>query len=508
MHEIELKFQVSPAQRGAVDAAVVGRTGRTGRTAAMRTRTRLQAAYHDTPERTLAQAGLALRMRREGRRWVQTLKGATDDGMTRLEHNVPRGSTAAMPPIDVALHAGTPAGAALQACLANTPAPALTEVYRTDVLRRTRALRTPHGRVELALDTGRINAGERHAVVLELEIELLTGSPRAVLDTARAWLPRFGLWLDVRSKAERGDLLARGLTIAPARPAADVKLAPQMTAAMARQTVLRSCADQILANASQVASGEHASEHVHQLRVGLRRLRSALQLFEPAAGDAELTEAAAVLFRRLGAARDLVVIDAEFGAELRAAMHSAGVTPEPIAAVDSGEPSPTEVLRAIESQMLLLGLLAATQTSAIDEAGAADAAEPAAPLHEQLAKRLSRWHRQLIGDAKRFTELDDASRHQLRKRAKRLRYASEFCGALFEPRALRRYLKRLRALQERLGALSDVLMAMQSFAQQRERDPAALFALGWLAARREVLIAAAAPELKAFAKVERFWKRG
>jgi triphosphatase len=503
MHEIELKFQVSPAQRGAVDAAVVGRAGRTAAT-----RTRLQAAYHDTPERTLAQAGLALRMRREDRRWVQTLKGATDDGMTRLEHNVPRGSTAPPPPIDMALHAGTPAGAALQACLASGQVPTLTEVYRTDVLRRTRALRTPHGRVELAFDTGRITAGERHIAVLELEIELLAGTPRAVLDTARTWLPRFGLWLDVRSKAERGDLLARGETIAPARLAASVRLAPEMSLAMARRAVLRSCADQILANASQIASGEHASEHVHQLRVGLRRLRSALQLFEPVAADAALAEAAAVLFRRLGAARDQVVIDAEFGAELRAAMHNAGVTPEPVTAVASNEPSPTEVVRATESQRLLLDLLAATQTDAMDEAGAADAPEPAVALREQLAKCLNRWHRQLVADVKRFTELDDASRHQLRKRAKRLRYASEFCGALFEPRALRRYLKRLRALQERLGALSDVLMAMQSFAQQRDRDPAALFALGWLAARREVLIAAAAPELKAFAKVERFWKRG
>jgi triphosphatase len=500
MNEVELKFQVSPAQRAAVDAAVVGRTGAA--------RTRLQAAYHDTPERTLAQAGLALRMRREGRRWVQTLKGATGDGMTRLEHNVPRGSTAAPPPIDLALHAGTPAGAALHACLANTPAPALIEVYRSDVWRRTRALRTRHGRVELALDTGRIAAGERHVGVLELEIELLAGTPRAVLETARAWLPRFGLWLDVRSKAERGDLLARGETVAPARLAADVKLAPEMSVAIARRAVLRGCAEQILANASQVAAGEHASEHVHQLRVGLRRLRSALQLFEPEPADAALAEGAAVLFRKLGAARDQVVIDAEFGTELRAAMRSAGVALEPVAAVPSDEPSPTEVVRATESQLLLLDLLAATQTSAIDEAGAADAAEPTVALREQLAKRLNRWHRQLVADVKRFTELDDASRHQLRKRAKRLRYASEFCAALFAPRALRRYLKRLRALQERLGALSDVLMAMQSFVQQRERDPAALFALGWLAARREVLIEAAAPELKAFAKVERFWRKG
>src|SRR5438105_13332093 len=80
MREIELKFQVPSERRAAVDAAVAGRTPAP--------RLRLQAAYFDTPQRTLAQAGLALRIRHEGRHWVQTLKGAGADGLTRAEHNV------------------------------------------------------------------------------------------------------------------------------------------------------------------------------------------------------------------------------------------------------------------------------------------------------------------------------------------------------------------------------------------------------------------------------------
>ena len=80
MHEIVLKLQVPAARRGAVDAAVAGTSPAP--------RLRLQAAYHDTPERTLAAAGLALRLRREGRQWVQTLKGRGDGLMQRLEHEV------------------------------------------------------------------------------------------------------------------------------------------------------------------------------------------------------------------------------------------------------------------------------------------------------------------------------------------------------------------------------------------------------------------------------------
>ena len=81
MTEIELKFQVPAESRAAVAAAVAGRAG-AGQVQ------RLQAAYHDTAERALANAGVALRLRREGPRWVQTLKAIGGDAMTRLEHNV------------------------------------------------------------------------------------------------------------------------------------------------------------------------------------------------------------------------------------------------------------------------------------------------------------------------------------------------------------------------------------------------------------------------------------
>ena len=100
MHEIELKFQVPDDRRAEVDSAVAGRRPSP--------RTRLQASYCDTDDRRLAAAGFALRLRREGGRWVQTLKGAGVDGMTRFEHNVPRGSARAAPPLLPSLHCGTP----------------------------------------------------------------------------------------------------------------------------------------------------------------------------------------------------------------------------------------------------------------------------------------------------------------------------------------------------------------------------------------------------------------
>lgn len=560
MNEIELKLQVPPSKRATFDAAVAGRTPAP--------RMRLQAAYHDTAARDLARAGLALRLRREGRYWVQTLKGAADDGMTRTEHNVPRGGAAAPPPVDPALHADTPAGERLGKLLGGSSAEVLLTLYRTDISRRTRRLAVrlagrPQATVELAFDTGKILAGNATLPVCEFEIELVAGSSLAVVEVARRWGPRHGLWLDTRSKAERGDLLARGESMSPARLATAVRLKRRMTWSDARQAVLGSCADQILANASQIASGSHGADHVHQLRVGLRRLRSALALFETPAnvttpgspaparsvgavsgksrgksggesrgasvneskaesvgessGDAlegqALGEGALLMFRDLGAARDQAVIDGEFSAELAAAMRSAGVLVEspPQAGLGSLPPTSADLLRQPHHQGLLLDLIEALQANGPrpDDADTdTDTDTPAATLRTLLSAQLERWHRQVVRDARRYGRLDDEQRHRLRKRAKRLRYAAEFSADLFKAKAARHYLKILRALQERLGAVSDVLMAMHAFGQRGATDPQAMFALGWLAAHCERLLLNAGPELKAFEKLDRFWTSG
>jgi inorganic triphosphatase YgiF len=507
MHEIELKLQVPAARLADVQAAVCGRHPPPA--------LRLQAAYFDTPDRRLADAALALRLRREGRRWVQTLKGAGDDGLTRDEHNVARGSATAMPAIDPALHAGMPAGDRLLALLCADPVTPLQTLYRTDIARHARELRVrlpgaPQARVELAFDRGRIEAAPHVLPVGELEIELVAGAPLAVIETARRWQARHGLWIDLRSKAQRGDLLARGERRAPPRRAAAARVVRSMDLAAAWQAVLRECADQILSNASQVASGDCGAEHVHQLRIGLRRLRSAGALFEPSGAD--LLEGAATLFRRLGAARDEVVVECEFGPALEAARRLAGLSEAPPTGRSAAAPrvdagmQPDATVRDATTQGWLFDLLAAMQPPA-DAVDTAAETITAPPLRAVLAARLNRWHRRLVVEAARYAELDEASRHRLRKRAKRLRYASEFCAPLFGRRAVRRYLKALQAVQDRLGAVGDAVMATAAYVQRAPGDPQAMFALGWLAARREVLVAVALPDLKAFAKAEVFWDK-
>jgi inorganic triphosphatase YgiF len=371
--------------------------------------------------------------------------------------------------------------------------------YRTGVLRRTRLLRTAGAQIELAFDTGAIEAGDASWPLCELELELVGGEPAALIDLARQWIRRHGLWIDTRSKAERGELLARGMRIAPARGSQPVVLNREMSLHVAWQLVLRECVAQIVTNASQIASGEHGDEQVHQLRVGVRRLRSAWRLFEGIATDQALVDGAAALFRALGAARDQLVVDTAFDAELGRALERVDAEPAPVRA-RRGDASSAELLRSENTQMLLLGLIEASLARE-PEGGAA-----AMPLVDSLARPLKRWHKQAVADAKRFDELDDAQRHRLRKRIKRLRYAIEFSAGLFDRKAVRRYLKPLRALQERLGAISDVIVAIDALRGTPERDTRAWFALGWLSARRVALIGQAGAELKAFAKADVFWR--
>ncbi len=539
MQETELKFQVPASARAAVGKAVAGRTPAR--------RVRLQAAYVDTPARLLAEAGLALRVRREGRLWVQTLKGAGADGMTRFEHNVPLGAGPDAPVADPQRHAGTKVGERLLALLAGHPAEALSVRFSTDLMRRTRLVRSPHGVVELAFDEGCVAAGDGHGhagrmPLCELEIELKRGSPQAVIDVARRWLPRHGLWLDSRSKAERGDMLARGVEVAAARTAQPVILIRSQALVDARRQVLRSCADQVIVNASQIAAGGHGDEHVHQLRVGLRRLRTALQLFSACDADeaaalraVAIDGAAAALFRRLGELRDAAVTDSAFGADLAAALHSAGLAAEvaPAPAGKAGtEVTPaattaTALVRSAAAQALLLDLLAATSSEPVRPAGAEPKARPSsvaaaanvdsrdtphpslAPppkTRAALAARIARWHRKAAAGAKAWASLDDAGRHRLRKRIKRLRYAVEFSATLFPDGAVRRYLRPLRKLQDKLGEINDVVVAMAAYRSRAGADPHAMFALGWLASRRDVLLAQVEPHTKGFARAKGFWK--
>ena len=135
------------------------------------------------------------------------------------------------------------------------------------------------------------------------------------------------------------------------------------------------------------------------------------------------------------------------------------------------------------------------------------APDPLAPLAPLVRRRLVRWLRSIADDAGRFAQLDEAARHALRRRAKRLRYASEFAAPLFRDKAMRRFLKRLQAVQEALGELNDLALAARHYDRGSAAGARDWFAAGWIAARREAVIAQAGRALARLAERDPFRRR-
>ena len=488
MIETELKFRVPPGQRAALQRAVA--------TASV-TRTRLRAVYFDTPQMHLAQAGMALRLRQEGRRWVQTLKGGAGL-MARAEHEVvvpaPRGE----PALDPQRHAAAPVGQALLDLLAKAGLAVadLQVLYRTDVLRLHRLVRVEGALCEIAYDKGRLLAGEDRREVDELEIELKSGPPQALAALAGRWVTRFGLWWDPRTKSEMGTRLALQRLQVPALKAQGIQWPADPNPGALWTAALQASLLQALANAAELADGQGSIEHLHQLRVGLRRLRAALRLFAPWCADPAaaraLDEAWREPFAVLGAARDADVRRIELGPRLAAAGAPPFEWPP-------AEAEPTDVpawVRGPELHLLLLRALALSLS-------------PGAPglSMATAARELLRpaW-RAIRDDAKRFAEADAAARHHLRKRLKRLRYAFEFLQPLYAPKPAKKWLGAVTRALGALGELNDCEVARALLEPHARVQPGAWFAVGWLSARREALLEDATAAVAALDDTPRPWR--
>lgn len=527
--EIEFKFHIPTDRLKAVDAAL--RRGAV-------VRTRLQARYFDTADERLAAQGIVLRLRKEGRRWVQTVKATGDNALHRLEHNVDLGTAGTSPGIDPQRHQGTPVGERLAKALAGEdgqPA-ALVERQSTDIVRLTRDVRStgPGGVVaELALDVGKVvaHAGtpeQRESPVCELELELKRGSVPGLVALAQRWSQQHGLWFSTISKAERGARLLAGLDVVPAIKAEPPRFASAPDGRAIQRAVVANCLAQILPNATEVAAGSDDEEQVHQLRIGIRRLRTALRELEgldpTGAFDRAGWEPALVdCFRVLGALRDREQVAKIAQPKLREA-GAPEVDPLAGEAADAGatQPSPGEAVRAPAFQAVLVALIGFTATEAPAPEPAAEGAPPVTPLDSDdarrfLRKRLQRLHEQALRDGGRFESLDTDSQHRVRKRLKRLRYLAEFAAPLFETRderkgddksAAERYLKRLRPAQDALGEFNDEAVAMALYREATAHDARAWFAVGWFSARHAAGAAACREALEKIEGAPRFWKKG
>ncbi|WP_167670831.1 CYTH and CHAD domain-containing protein [Allopusillimonas ginsengisoli] len=501
----------------------------------------LRARYFDTADRELARAGIALRLRQEGEQWVQTAKAPGPDELSRIELNHPRPG----PELDLSVYQDTALGAVL-AELSQT----LCLRYETDVLRLKvidKAPGHPHpGTLELAYDRGVIRAGDLILDICELEFELLSGNVAALFQTGRQWMQDHDLVLDLRSKAERGDLLAQhmtnadgnnsraalrsaqhdykhampgnGLRIDPytrglLRPqrAKATSLSQDMTTLQAYQACLADCVNHVIRNATLLAGVDNpgASQallgrYVHQLRVGMRRLRTCWRFFGKWVSIPLSDDQLRRYFALLGSVSDNDVLRFDIAPRLAKAGMPPLLAPASRELASPSDYDPRALAASAPFQLYLLCLLEHLVTCA-DQAQAdamavgahwtapalqgEAAPEPAhaRALGARLEKRLQKWLRQLCREGRDFSQRPESAQHDLRKKLKRLRYSLEFSASVLPQNRLADIRALLTPLQHAMGDLNDMYNAWHYYAPLSRTEPAALFALGWLRAMQDQL---------------------
>ena len=295
------------------------------------------------------------------------------------------------------------------------------------------------------------------------------------------------------------------------------------TVDQAIQAILRSCMHQWCANQAAALDGGDP-EGVHQMRVALRRLRSALsvfgRMFEPGR-RAWRSGGAKAIVTSLGPARDWDVFLAELVAPVRAARpNEASLARLAEAAQAQRANGYAQARAAIEAPSYTRFMLQVGRW--IEACGwRAQAPAPGAdwlgrPIAEFAVHLLGERHRKALKGGRQFAQLSAAERHRVRIGLKKLRYATEFFQTLYAKKDTKPYLAVLKDLQDRLGHLNDVAVAerlLRMLAQDAGRSAdgdgvhwGCGLVLGWHArglAETEPIVVRAWQE---FAELEPFWR--
>jgi inorganic triphosphatase YgiF len=479
--EIELKLSLQPAH--------AGRLGRHPLLAGIKPqRAALHSLYFDTPDFELTRRLVALRLRRLGYHWVQTLKVAAPAV----------GALSRRPEWEAPLADRTPDLAVLppeaRAELHGIDLSRLAPVFVTEVKRTTWVVELAETRMEIALDQGEIQAGDAVRPLSEIELELLSGPATGLFDAALALLERIPCSIDSRSKAALGYQLAGAVEAQPVKAGWPV-LDPLEPAGLAWTRLVEAGLAQLVDNLPGFLEQPEELEYLHQIRVALRRILGLARLLgDRPAWISPLRE----LMDVLNPARDWDVFQLETLPRLPV-REEAGLLEQVVRAAAEARSAAQARLASADFTQVLLRMGRA--------------------LHEppELALDTGTWAARVLdqrwkGVKKRSASLTTGNaeeRHGLRIALKRMRYAGDALAGLYGKRG-QRTLAQLEALQDSLGDLNDLAVAERLLRQLAVSQPDAAFSAG-----RMVGLLQAAPSrgesrqrlARRLAEIKPFWRR-
>lgn len=470
----------------------------------------LTSVYFDTDRRDLHKHGVTLRVRRVGDHYIQTIKASDGRLFERGEWETEIHGN--RPDLDAAR------GTALQPFIDDNFHEQLRPVFETRVRRSTFPLKTKDYEITLSVDHGSIDTGKDTITLNEAELELKRGSRAHLFKVARSLSRSAHADLAVKSKSQRGYELLEGSKAAVERTDS-VTVKAGMSTSDAFRLVASTCLKQIVANKSAVLASD--SEGIHQMRVGLRRLRTAMSLFSdiiPGKKTDDIKVELKWLTGELSPSRELDVFLTEVVRPLENTAHSSELRPLTGELEKRRDAALERAKAAVRSQRfrnltldvaewLEIGRWQKPQDMLLRQ-------RCEEPVETAVVAQLSRRWRKIRKRGRRLLELDTRQRHKLRIQAKKVRYASEFFETLFSGKKMRKrrrkFVAAIKDIQSCLGGLNDISAHISRSREIASETAEATFAAGLVIgheeAREAATLIAAQRAHKTFSKAQPYWK--
>jgi triphosphatase len=489
--EVELKLVLDPKFK----AALMRHPLLNGQTASKPQEQTVSDTYFDTPDFHLRQSDIGLRVRRVNGGWIQNIKGGgtVHGGLhARNEWEAPVSGFA--PELGRLRDVVDDKKTRRNVRAAAAKGSGLGPIFTTKVKRTAWELHPNGGdHIEFVLDQGRLECDGKHTPINEIELELKSGDPTHLFDLALALQQDIPLRIGSQSKADHGYALLKATPPAAVK-AARLVLTKKMSVERAFQEIAFNTIEQIQDNAEGV-SARHDVESLHQMRVGMRRLRSALSMYKRLLHlPFDLQQELDWLANELGEARDWdVLAGATLPSVARQLLNPADIDGVREAAAATANEHHRAAAAAVASPRytrLVLGIHRWLQAMGWhDDAEQMEISgkELTQPVLKFAYSVLKRDQRRLRARAGKLSEATADARHQVRIAAKKTRYAAEFFGSLFDAGTVRPYVKSLTAMQDELGFLNDAAVADRLLSGLAAGSPDltanASFVQGFLAAR-------------------------
>ncbi len=506
--EMELKLSLSPSVADRILRHKSLKPLRRGR----RTKRRLVSTYFDTPRHALRKSEIALRIRDNGNGRQQTIKApfAGPAGLQNFrEWTVAvNGSFPDLRAVDDP--------ALLRKISSRRYEKRLGPVFTTDFEREAVCIRTKGAEFELAVDRGVIRAetpaGRVSEPVCEAEFELLSGDPARMFDVALELCEAYDLRLGHLTKAQRGYALASPSLRPKPLKAKRIVLTEEMSVGEAFNFIIAAALEHMFAN--EIPTLEGKAEGLHQTRVGMRRVRAALRAFKgilPYDKRKAFNGEFRWFQQRLAPARDWQV----FLSETLPRIAAAGEQEEAIERL--GRIARAERRRAVgdavaclESRRYARLLLQFERwiASVEKEVGGKTFEEPVKPFAGNVLRKTWRY---FLEDARPLSRLPDENLHEIRKRGKKTRYATQFFNSLWSGPEVLPFMKLMARFQDSLGKTNDAIVARHILAAVKPGriDPSVIrLTQEWSRGRVRKCLRAAQPQWRCLGRITPFWEAG